>query len=137
MPLYVVVICNTRPSLVCAAFLRTYAVNDDLELTTAGWATVLTGMLRSNPLLPNFGVAAGVGYEAEEARNATHGNFPMVHRTHLEIFGGLYPATFSNWYADPWLCDIYQPFGSFFHAAYAGVALPSSLKSIRVIDRQV
>lgn len=114
-----------------------YAVNDDLELTTAGWATVLTGMLRSNPLLTNFGVAAGVGYEAEEARNATHGNFPMVHRTHLEIFGSLYPATFSNWYADPWLCDIYQAFGSFFHADYAGVALPSSMQSIRVIDRQV
>jgi hypothetical protein len=113
------------------------AVNDDLELTTAGWVTVLTGMLRSNPLLPNFGVAAGVGYEAEDARNATHGNFPMVHRTHLEIFGGLYPTTFSNWYADPWVCDIYQPFGSFFHANYAGVALPPSLQSIRVIDRQV
>lgn len=94
-------------------------------------------MLRSNPLLPNFGVAAGVGYEGEEARNATHGNFPMIHRTHLEIFGGLYPPTFSNWYADPWLCDIYQPFGSFFHAAHAGVALPPSLHSILVIDRQV
>lgn len=97
---------------------------------------MLTEMLRSNPLLPNFGVAAGVGYEGEEARNATHGNFPMIHRTHLEIFGGLYPPTFSNWYADPWLCDIYQPFGSFFHAAHAGVALPPSLHSILVIDRQ-
>lgn len=126
-----------RPPFTCLLFCGMCAVNDDLELTTAGWVTVLTGMLRSNPLLPNFGVAAGVGYEAEDARNATHGNFPMVHRTHLEIFGGLYPTTFSNWYADPWVCDIYQPFGSFFHANYAGVALPPSLKSIRVIDRQV
>ena len=113
-----------------------YLVNDDLELTSAGWASTLTGMLRANPLRPNFGVAAGVGYEGEDARNATHGNFPMIHRTHLEIFGGLYPETFSNWYADPWVCDIYQPFESFFHAAHAGISLPPSLESILVIDRQ-
>ena len=111
-----------------------YLVNDDLELVTPGWATTLTSLLRHNPLRPNFGVAAGVGYEGEEARNATHGNFPMVHRTHLEIFGSLYPTTFSNWYADPWVCDIYQPFGSFFHAA-AGDGLPD-LPSLLVVDRQ-
>ena len=62
-----------------------YLVNDDLEMVTPGWASTLVEMLRSNPLYPNFGVAAPVGFEGEEGRNMTYGNFPMVHRTHIQV----------------------------------------------------
>ena len=62
-----------------------YLVNDDLELSTPGWASTLVDMLQSNPLQSNFGVVAPVGFEAEEGRNMTYGNFPMVHRTHIEV----------------------------------------------------
>jgi hypothetical protein len=32
----------------------------------------------------------------------------MVHRTHLEIFGGYYyPAVFGNWYLDDWITNVY------------------------------
>jgi hypothetical protein len=59
-----------------------------------------------------------------------------LHGRRWQIFGTLYPSSFSNWYADPWLCDIYQAFSSFFHAAAAGAALPSQLPSLLVVDRQ-
>lgn len=51
-----------------------------------------------------------------------------------QIFGTVYPASFSNWYADPWLCDIYQPFSSFFHASDAGAI--ANIATLLVIDRQ-
>ena len=47
----------------------------------------------------------GLGWQVDEDRNATHGNFPIVHRTHIDIFGFLYPPWFSNW------CQCPAPYG--------------------------
>ena len=33
----------------------------------------------------------------------------FVHRTHLEIFGFLYPPVFRNWYSDDWISEVYKP----------------------------
>ncbi len=36
----------------------------------------------------------------------------LVHRTHLSIFGGLFPPTMRNWHLDDWISTVYGPAGT-------------------------
>jgi len=79
-----------------------YQVNDDTSLITPNWAPELIAALAGNPIIPNFGVAGPVDTNNEKI--FTHA---FVHRTHIEVFGHLFPPSFKNWWSDDWISTVY------------------------------
>jgi hypothetical protein len=80
-------------------------VNDDTEFVTSNWITKGVQVLLQQYDPPNVGV---VGPRCQEGNKniMTH---DMVHRTHLEIFGGYYyPTAFGNWFLDDWITNVYS-----------------------------
>jgi len=80
-------------------------VNDDTEFVTPGWLSIGVAALRAMTP-PNVGV---VGPKCEEGNTEilTH---DMTHRTHMEIFNGLYyTSEFSAWWIDDWITKVYEP----------------------------
>ena len=78
-----------------------YQVNDDLRLMSPCWARALAFRLRSSPC-PNLGVVGPV--DSNNRRIMTQA---FVHRTHVEIFGSLFPPAFKNWFSDDWMTRVY------------------------------
>ncbi len=66
-----------------------YQVNDDTIIVTPNWAPALISNLQSNPLIPNFGVTGPL-----DTNNDLIFTHAFVHRTHIEIFGHLFPPFF-------------------------------------------
>lgn len=91
-----------------------YLVNDDLLLISPGWTELFTQSLLSSPMLPGLGVAGGVDVSDSITPQI---EFPFFHRTHVNIFHwcGANPWTFSNWWEDNWLTDVYIPFNAVFY----------------------
>lgn len=79
-----------------------YQVNDDTIIVTPNWAPILISNLVNNPLVPNFGVTGPL--DTNNDRIFTHA---FVHRTHIEIFGHLFPPYFKNWWSDDWISIVY------------------------------
>ena len=79
-----------------------YQVNDDTIIETANWAPALVGALAGNPIIPNFGVTGPLDINNDKI--FTHS---FVHRTHLEVFGHLFPPSFKNWWSDDWISTVY------------------------------
>lgn len=86
----------------CHYFVR---VNDDTEFVTAGWTTLgIKALAAFDP--PNVGVVGPTCHEGNAAI-LTH---DMTHRTHLDIFDGVYYADeFDNWWLDDWISRVYGP----------------------------
>jgi hypothetical protein len=80
-----------------------YQVNDDTRFDTLNWAEVLVNSL-SNPdsPVPYLGVTGPV--DSNNDKIFTHS---FVHRTHFDIFGTLFPASFKNWWSDDWITAVY------------------------------
>lgn len=80
-----------------------YQVNDDTRFDTMNWADVLIAAL-SNPdsAVPYLGVTGPV--DSNNDKIFTHS---FVHRTHFDIFGTLFPASFKNWWSDDWISAVY------------------------------
>jgi hypothetical protein len=84
--------------------------NDDLLLETPGWPHALLQSLAASPLYPNLGVT---GPRDSVSGRGDMPSMPLIHRTHLDIFGGQsLPSSFQNWYNDVWLGNVYRPFGA-------------------------
>jgi hypothetical protein len=81
-----------------------YQVNDDTVLVTPNWATTLIQTLAMNPLIPNFGVTG-----PKDVNNDKIFTHSFTHRTHIEIFGHLFPPSFKNWWSDDWITTVYGP----------------------------
>ena len=78
-------------------------VNDDTEFLSPGWLTMGVAALGK---MGNVGV---VGPRCDDGNTAilTH---DMTHRTHLDMFDGLYyAAEFSAWWVDDWITKVYAP----------------------------
>jgi hypothetical protein len=58
--------------------------------------------LASNPSIPNFGVTGPA--DSNNDKIFTHS---FVHRTHIEVFGHLFPPSFKNWWSDDWITTVY------------------------------
>lgn len=86
----------------CRYFVR---VNDDTEFVTSGWTSAGVAALAAfDP--PNVGVV-GPTFRKGNVNILTH---DMTHRTHLDIFGGVYYAdAFDNWWLDDWISAVYGP----------------------------
>jgi nucleoside-diphosphate-sugar epimerase len=87
-------------------------LGDDILLLTCGWADIVYQAfyhLHTSLSLPfGFGCVAF-------ADSAFPGfpTFPVVHRTHMDIFAGrIFPSTFKNQDADPFLFQVYRAFGA-------------------------
>lgn len=37
----------------------------------------------------------------------------FVHRSHIEVFGHLFPPSFKNWWSDDWISTVYGPSHTF------------------------
>eukprot|EP00605_Chrysophyceae_sp_TOSAG23-4_P002886 GSChrysophyteH1.ASY1.ANO1.3181.1 assembled CDS len=79
-----------------------YQVNDDTVIETPNWPSAMVGALAGNPFLPNFGVTGPL--DTNNDKIFTHS---FVHRTHIEVFGFLFPASFKNWWSDDWISTVY------------------------------
>ena len=79
-----------------------YQVNDDTSFTTPNWAPDLIKMLTDNPLIPNFGVTGPL--DVNNDKIFTHS---FTHRTHIDVFGYLFPPFFRNWWSDDWITTVY------------------------------
>lgn len=84
-----------------------YPANDDLVLITAGWTARAVERLAACPLRPNFGVAAFTDIWLYSSPT-----FHLTHRTHLDLFGGLYyPIPSEGAHQDSWAFSVYQEWG--------------------------
>ena len=81
-----------------------YRINDDTVLSSSKWVEAFIDTLASyNP--PNVGVV-GPKHSRGNTRILT---YDFVHRSHLDIFGFYYPRVFTDWFADTWITQVYQP----------------------------
>ena len=79
-----------------------YQVNDDTILVSPNWADNFIQKLKSNPVIPNFGVTG-----PKDVNNDKIFTHSFTHRTHIDIFGHLFPPTFKNWWSDDWITTVY------------------------------
>jgi hypothetical protein len=79
-----------------------YQVNDDTLIITPNWAPVFIKTLASNPYIPNFGVTGPL-----DNNNDLIFTHSFTHRTHIEVFGHLFPTSFKNWWSDDWITTVY------------------------------
>lgn len=77
-------------------------VNDDTIITSPNWAPRMIATLASNPAIPNFGVTG-----PSDSNNEKIFTHAFVHRTHMEVFGHLFPPYFKNWWSDDWISTVY------------------------------
>jgi hypothetical protein len=78
-----------------------YQINDDTQFDSLNWADNLVSTLANQPI-PNFGVTGPTDLNNDKI--FTHS---FVHRTHIEIFGHLFPPSFKNWWSDDWISTVY------------------------------
>eukprot|EP01038_Epipyxis_sp_PR26KG_P018120 gene18120-25474_t len=79
-----------------------YQVNDDTVIVTPNWAPRLIETLASNPSIKNSGVTG-----PSDTNNEKIFTHSFVHRTHIEVFGHLFPPYFKNWWSDDWISTVY------------------------------
>lgn len=77
-------------------------MNDDTIITSPNWAPRMIATLASNPAIPNFGVTG-----PSDSNNEKIFTHAFVHRTHMEVFGHLFPPYFKNWWSDDWISTVY------------------------------
>ena len=78
-----------------------YQLNDDLHLSTPGWAPRFVEALRSSTP-PNFGIAGPLDLNNERLMTQS-----FAHCTHYRALGTYYPWRFKNWYSDDWAAQLY------------------------------
>ncbi|KAH7098633.1 NAD-dependent epimerase/dehydratase [Auriculariales sp. MPI-PUGE-AT-0066] len=82
-------------------------LGDDVELLDEGWMREVHDLFQSSPA-PGFGCCAFTDISFPGMPT-----FPVVHRTHLDIFDGkLIPDVFVNQDGDPYLYQLYRRFGA-------------------------
>jgi len=87
-----------------------YQVNDDTTIVTENWAPAFIRALAGNPFIPNFGVTGPI-----DQNNDLIFTHAFVHRTHIEVFGHLFPPSFKNWWSDDWISTVYGSTHTFRH----------------------
>lgn len=85
-----------------------YQVNDDTVLESPNWAPLLISSLQKNPVRSNLGVTG-----PRDANNEKIFTHSFVHRTHVDIFGYLFPPSFKNWWSDDWISTVYGKLHTF------------------------
>lgn len=79
-----------------------YQVNDDTQMNSLNWADYLVDALLDSEPVPNFGVTG-----PRDSNNDKIFTHSFVHRTHIEVFGHLFPPSFKNWWSDDWISTVY------------------------------
>jgi hypothetical protein len=79
-----------------------YQVNDDTIIDTPNWPPHFINALVANPVVSNLGVTGPL-----DTNNDLIFTHAFVHRTHFEVFGHLFPASFKNWWSDDWISTVY------------------------------
>ena len=92
------------------------AAHSDSAFSAPSWASLggLTEQLEASEL-PTFGVAGPL--DTGEPGVLTH---PLVHRTHLEVFGHLFPPALTPPEAFSWLSDVYGPRFTYVDSKFGG-----------------
>ena len=77
-----------------------YICGDDIIQYTNGWLEESITVLNKNN---NIGITGP--YCRKNKKILTQ---MLIHRTHLDIFGFIYPEEIENWYCDDWINNIYE-----------------------------
>ena len=81
-----------------------YQCGDDIQFKTKDWVKDSVEILIKNN---NFGVSGPNNIDTSNILLTL--TQAMVSRTHMELFGYLYPPSIINWYCDNWISEVYQP----------------------------
>lgn len=85
-------------------------LGDDIVLQTPGWKPHIENSFRSMAVQNNM--PFGVGCVAfRDTAFSMFPTFPVIHRSHFDIFGQLFPRDFVNQSGDPFLFEIYRRYG--------------------------
>lgn len=80
-----------------------YQVNDDTIIETPDWPrTFISALSDPRRLVPNLGVTGPL-----DRNNDLIFTHAFVHRTHVDIFGYMFPQSFKNWWSDDWISTVY------------------------------
>ncbi|CAM9858632.1 unnamed protein product [Scytosiphon promiscuus] len=98
----------------------TMLVGDDVRLRSPGWMSTIQREFEEMraDVFERRGVsedAPPVGFGVvsfTDERSPGFPGFPVLHRTHHEIFPDIFPAKFVNQDADPWIFEVYNRFGA-------------------------
>jgi len=82
-------------------------LGEDVVLLTSGWGKTLTDKLKQQDNYGNVGPNE-VRFQNGAAKRNDHLPFSMVHKSHMQVFGYLFPAQLHNYYADNWLEEVYK-----------------------------
>lgn len=77
-----------------------YICGDDIIQYTDGWLNASIDVLNKNN---NIGITGPYCI-----RNSNIITQMLVHRTHLQILGFIFPEEIENWYCDDWINNIYE-----------------------------
>ena len=83
-------------------------MNDDTVIETPNWMPKLIQTLQTNPIYSNLGATGPV--DSNNEKIFTHS---FIHRTHIDIFGYLFPPSFKNWWSDDWISTVYGKLHTF------------------------
>jgi len=81
-----------------------YQCGDDINFKTKGWVKDSIEILKNNN---NIGISGPINNNSRILTQA------MFSRTHMKIFGFLFPETIKNWCCDDWYNWVYQPYNFF------------------------
>ena len=109
-------ICRIWSDLAAEAFASgadfTVLLGDDIVLETINWADAIADAFQR--IAADTGFPFGFGCVAfADAAFPGFPTFPVLHRTHADVFSGrIFPGTFENQDADPFLFQLYRAFSA-------------------------
>mmetsp|Transcript_7212 Transcript_7212/g.10150 ORF Transcript_7212/g.10150 Transcript_7212/m.10150 type:complete len:1017 (-) Transcript_7212:189-3239(-) len=115
-PIYSGKICWIWNELACKAVEQASVefivlLGDDVELCTNGWKNEIESTFLS--VSQTTGLPFGIACVAFRDENyAAFPTFPVLHCTHLHVFGELFPSEFINQHGDPYVFEIYRRWGA-------------------------
>lgn len=82
-------------------------LGDDVRLLSRGWADQIEAQFRE--VAARTGLPFGVGCVCFRDRSfEVFPTFPVIHRSHFDVFGRLLPPDFVNQHGDPFLFELYR-----------------------------
>jgi glycosyltransferase involved in cell wall biosynthesis len=90
-----------------------FQVGDDVVLETPGWTSKFVAYLQSKGNRAVAGPCSPENHAARMASGTPHViENAFVHRSHVQLFDGMFHPSIQNWYCDDWISRVYDPFGS-------------------------
>ena len=75
-----------------------FVCGDDIEIENSDWI---------HRFIVNLNINNKIGFSAGWSNNDNIPTQFLIHKTHIDILGFIYPPAIHNWFCDNWLNDVY------------------------------